>query len=300
MTRPCVTLVSSVALGMCLAGQARAQMIETVGIRAQGMAGAFVAVADDATATWWNPAGVPAGPYFNALVEYDRLRTPADTSVRAVAMAFPAIGLSYYRLPVSQIRPPSSVATAPIDRQPGGYLSEFGATVGQSVGGHLVLSSTLKFVNAGETHGDLDIGVLTTFGRIRIGVVTRNVTQPSFGDGQDSLSLKRETRLGGSFTRTGGAAALVIAVDGDLNRVPTAIGDVQHLSGGAELWLWRRAVAIRGGLAAETVHHTTSESVGLSVMLQSGRYIRTYLDGQITGGTDDVRRGWGVGLRVTF
>ena len=33
----------------------RAQIYETVGTRAQGMAGAFVAVADDATAVWWNP-----------------------------------------------------------------------------------------------------------------------------------------------------------------------------------------------------------------------------------------------------
>ena len=39
-------------------GPSVAQTIESVGIRAQGVAGAFVAVADDATATWWNPAGL--------------------------------------------------------------------------------------------------------------------------------------------------------------------------------------------------------------------------------------------------
>ena len=35
---------------------ASAQIVESVGHRALGMGGAFVAVADDSTATWWNPA----------------------------------------------------------------------------------------------------------------------------------------------------------------------------------------------------------------------------------------------------
>ena len=171
MTRLCLTvaLCLTAALGLG-APPVRAQMVETVGIRAQGMGGAFVAVANDATATWWNPAGVAAGPYFNAIGEYDRPRTPADTSVQAAAVAFPALGLSYYRLPISQMRAPNSAATAPIDRQNEGYLNEFGATVGQSIGRHLVVSSTLKLVKATDTHGDLDIGALGTFGRIRLGV----------------------------------------------------------------------------------------------------------------------------------
>ena len=41
---------------------APAQVVEAVGGRALGMAGAFVALADDSTATWWNPAGLTDGP----------------------------------------------------------------------------------------------------------------------------------------------------------------------------------------------------------------------------------------------
>ncbi len=37
--------------------------------RAQGMGGAFVGVADDATASWWNPAGLATGAYFNVVIE---------------------------------------------------------------------------------------------------------------------------------------------------------------------------------------------------------------------------------------
>ena len=49
---------------------ARAQIAESVGVRAQGMAGAFTAIADDSSSTWWNPAGQAAGAYFNAILEF--------------------------------------------------------------------------------------------------------------------------------------------------------------------------------------------------------------------------------------
>src|SRR6187455_2389240 len=56
-----VLLVISVITG----STASAQTIEEVGARAQGMGGAFVAVANDSTATWWNPAGLAGGPFLD-------------------------------------------------------------------------------------------------------------------------------------------------------------------------------------------------------------------------------------------
>ena len=44
------------------------------------MGGAFVAVADDATATWWNPAGLAGGAYFSAILEIGSHREPRTTS----------------------------------------------------------------------------------------------------------------------------------------------------------------------------------------------------------------------------
>ena len=41
----------------------------TVGSRSAGMGGAFVAVADDASATYWNPAGLVTGSVFSAVAE---------------------------------------------------------------------------------------------------------------------------------------------------------------------------------------------------------------------------------------
>ena len=80
-----------------------AQHFEDVGIRAQGMAGAFVAVADDATATWWNPAGLAHRPSF---VD-GHCRGGIVRGHWGVAFGFPALGLSYYHLNISQIQPSS-------------------------------------------------------------------------------------------------------------------------------------------------------------------------------------------------
>src|SRR3954454_12123400 len=107
MFKPSVSVVS-LASFLFVAAPLAAQPVDSIGVRAQGMGGAFTAVADDATATWWNPAGLAGGAYFNAILEFDRPRTPPDQAVQGLSIAFPALGLSYYRLPVSQIRPSTS------------------------------------------------------------------------------------------------------------------------------------------------------------------------------------------------
>ena len=62
---PFVPFVSFVAfVSFVHALPAEAQPADAVGVRAQGMGGAFTAVADDATAAWWNPAGLAGGSYF--------------------------------------------------------------------------------------------------------------------------------------------------------------------------------------------------------------------------------------------
>ena len=50
------------------------QPFETVGVRALGMGGAFVAVADDATANYWNQAGL-TDLFFSAVLDVQRTDT---------------------------------------------------------------------------------------------------------------------------------------------------------------------------------------------------------------------------------
>jgi hypothetical protein len=97
--------------GLMPAG-AGAQSFDVTGTRAAGMGGAFVAVADDATALYWNPAGLAAGSYFSLAVDRAGQRAvpeagPLGTRQSSffLGLTTPALGLSYYRLHQSTAAP---------------------------------------------------------------------------------------------------------------------------------------------------------------------------------------------------
>ncbi|HWW87656.1 MAG TPA: conjugal transfer protein TraF [Vicinamibacterales bacterium] len=318
--------------------RAAAQSGTGIGVRAQGLAGAFTAVADDATATWWNPAGLATGAIFNAVVEFDGFEEPRagssssgvvpswQLSAGGLSVAFPAFGLSYYRLRLSEIQANPTIGVPNASRQDQGtadvrlrslVLNQFGATVGQSLGGHLVVGSTLKLVRgslgvavrsgsgvslddasaldgSGETHAGLDMGAMATWGSIRLGLVARNVTQPTFGAGSDSMTLKREVRAGVAATPT---SDVTVAFDADLTTHPTAVGDERQAAAGLEVWSRDRRLGVRGGISASTVGSArSSASGGASWALRHG----VYIEGAGTVGADNARRGWGFDLRVTY
>lgn len=154
------------------------QTFESVGIRAQGMGGAFVAVADDATATWWNPAGLASGALFSAIVERDAAHDPRTDTTLGVSMVVPSLGLSYYQLRTSQIRPGPATTLLQGSTLPPFAVHEFGASFGQSLGNHLVLASTVRLLHADQTTGDLDIGAMVRLGDARIGLVVKHVHEP--------------------------------------------------------------------------------------------------------------------------
>ena len=145
------------------------------------MAGAFVAVADDATATWWNPAGLASGAFFSGIVERGAASAPSDDATLGVSFVVPSLGLSYYRLRTSEIVPrlvprralPESAACRPF------VVDEVGATFGQSIGNHVVLASTLRLVQADQTRRrhrhrrDAESSAST-----RVGLVVKHVHEP--------------------------------------------------------------------------------------------------------------------------
>ena len=70
------------------------------------MGGAFVAVADDASAVYWNPAGlVLGGSYLSLVIDYGEGKAEPDGEPQAgsrssnlIGFSTPPLGLSYYRL----------------------------------------------------------------------------------------------------------------------------------------------------------------------------------------------------------
>jgi hypothetical protein len=319
---------------------ARAQLYEDVGTRAQGMSGAFVAVADDATATWWNPAGLATGALFNLVFEKGRVTQPESptllnparrASVTGFALALPSFGASYYRLRVSQIAPISPTDGLAQNRQDVGgearqvrtlAITQLGATVGQSLGDHLVLASTVKLVRGGrasaaldpssdlldqgddlaltrETHADVDAGVMLAFPGFRAGLSVRNLRKPAFGEAAERVALNRQARAGIAWLAKpgGGLAALTVAADADLTRTTTPFGDVRHVSSGGEAWLIKRRLGFRGGVAANTIgDRRLTTSTGVSVAPMSSFYI----EAARTFGSDASIRGWSTTVRLTF
>lgn len=331
---------------------ASAQADDTVGVRAQGMAGAFTAVADDATATWWNPAGLGAwnssglagGAYLNAILDLVSLREsstapgPASERVPAwragsggLSFGSPALGLSYYRLRISEIQPVASTAGRGAVRQDQGtadvylrsiVLHQLGATIGQSVGDHLVVGATVKLVygslgaasmpaagasidqavdleGAGPVRAGADVGAMATLGQFRAGMTVRNLTAPEFGSGVDAMTLRRHARAGLAWLsgQHGALGAVTVSADADLTVQPTATGDERRVAAGVEISTAGRRVSVRGGAAASTVGGSRASATGgLSVAVQRGRYI----DVAVAGGSDEARRGLGLALRLTF
>jgi hypothetical protein len=272
-----------------------AQRFDDVGVRAQGMAGAFVAVADDASATWWNPAGLATG-----LNVVDLSAGVMNGNGRSVAFTFPSLGLSYYRLKTSQIQPLSPIESAGSGRQDNGAVSQFGATFGHSIAPQIVLATTVKLVSAvSETQADADLGVMATFGAIRLGATVRDLRNPTFGSGADAFSPGRRARAGAAFIGSGRGALdrLVFAVDADLNATPFDGRDERDVAAGLETWWLGRRVGVRAGGGVNTAGGGGSfGAFGASV----APYPRLNIDGAVTRGSDSARNRWSFGVRVTF
>ncbi|HVZ23726.1 MAG TPA: hypothetical protein VG871_21780 [Vicinamibacterales bacterium] len=285
---------------------ARAQRFDDVGVRAQGMAGAFVAVADDASATWWNPAGLAGGMH---LVDLSAEAT--EGGGRGVALGFPSLGVSYYRLKISQIQPSGSTALQASDRQDNGAagsglpfvdasVSQFGVTVGQSLTSHLVVATTLKLVNAlSATHPDLDAGIMAAAGVLRVGVAVRDITEPTFVSGASAFDLTRRARAGAAVVldRRGPFERLTLSFDADLTSAVTEGRDEREVAGGVEAWWFGQRLGLRGGVGANTVGGGGSFGA-VGVTLAPVQHLN--LDGALTRGEDSARDRWTFGLRVTF
>jgi F plasmid transfer operon, TraF, protein len=305
--------------------------METLGTRAAGFGGAFVAVADDASAVYWNPAGLASGGFFGLLVDGnsaeiapDDTQSGASRSAYAIALATPPLGLSYYRL--------RQTATSGMDAEsdPGGSADirvdslvthHAGVTLVQSLAEGIAVGATLKVVRGIAASGiavdttrddlldhddligrasnkvDADVGIMATLGALRAGLSVRNVSEPEFqpvGAGA-ALKLDRQVRAGVAFLPV---QNWLMAIDVDLTRQQDPFGETRNFATGLEGRLPQRAT-LRGGFRVNTVGdsgHRPVYSIGGSYAV----FGSTFVDAQITAGSEDGDHGWGVAGRVLF
>jgi len=320
-------LIAFLALVLAAPRPSNAQAIETVGARALGMGGAFVAVANDSTATWWNPAGLAAGPFVDVTVTGGRAPdgmssgSAARATTWGLAIATPALGASYYRLRITDMDPVGPIVVAEAGRQEGrvGVLpdslefGQFGATIGHSIFSRLHAGATLKLVRASVesaldgaesgTHFDVDVGLLGIVGPVRLGVVARQLSEPVLWSdpvsGRD-LRLGRQVRVGvafdGDLLSVDRTLPLVVSFDADTLSYDTIGGPRRTVAVGVERWLRGRRVGVRGGARVNTTGaHDGAASIGASVSIVKGVLAEVHA----TAGAR-AERGWGVAARASF
>ena len=312
----------AVTLVLTAAGSAgaNAQTFDGPGTRAQGMGGAFVAVADDASAVYWNPGALARGAYFSLLIDRTDGETPSDPARAArrsswlVALSTPAVGLSYYRLRHASATPAAEPGASRVESL---VTHHTGATLVQSLTDTLAIGATAKLVRGvahiGTSEGDpvtllddleigrvgtdfdVDVGLMASGSLLRAGLTIRNLLQPEFETtGDEQLRLDRQARLGLAVLLTERWTA---ALDFDLTRNRGPFDDVRALAIGAEGRLARRAVA-RGGVQFNTVGggRDPSASLGASYAVFGALLV----DAHFSTGSDAAYRSWGVAGRVAF
>ena len=323
-------------------------MYEIVGTRAQGMAGAFVAVADDATATWWNPAGIATGALLGVSMEHTDRQAPAgdvgtgpaaEQGVNGFALVVPSLGLSYYRLRISEIAPLlTPTGTVPAVREVEGavslrtvVLNQFGATFGQSLGEHLVLASTVRLLQGGRATGatvvtasgaagaapnsafdeaddleidgefevDLDLGVMAMVGGLRVGGSLRHLREPVFGEGGTAFLLERQGRVGAAWM--GGQHGVLSAWTVAFDADVT---ETFTILGPARHMAGGGEVWLwnrRVGVrGGYSANQVGTEATATSIGLSLAPKAKVYIDGALTRGEDETLEGWAAALRLTF
>lgn len=301
--RPCLW---ALLLLWTVPASAFAQAEAPVGVRAAGMGGAFTAVADDGSAAFWNPAGFAAGSFFSVVVDANVLdRRPG----LLVALGTPPLGISYYRTAIAEVENGRNTLVA----------HHAGVSLVQSLGGRLAVGTTLKLVHgiASPSGGagistnkfDADLGVMATGSRAQLGLSVRNLLRPEFKTPGGAIRLERRVRAGVSVHAR---QDTTVAADVDLTTATTPRGDWRDAAVGLEAHPARKAW-VRGGVHWNTARLRRSASAGQaggstgtgaapigSIGGSYAVYRSMMVDAQVSFGSADGDRGWGIGLRSVF
>lgn len=315
----------------------RAQTYDAVGARAGGMGGAFVAVADDASAAYWNPAGFAAGSFFSLVLDRNAAKVSPEAgdargsrSALLIALGAPALGLSYYRLRTTIVEPLFHAATDSVDgRNPGGagevHLETLtthhtGATLVQSVAPGIAVGATLKLVR-GIASSTVQVGAdpddLLSDGSDLTGKASTRFdadvgVMATAGVLKAGLTIRNATEP--SFKTPGDKASLELQRQARAGLAVTPArgwifaADLDLLETRGPLGSRRgfatglegrvaRKAFVRGGLNINTVG---DRATAVSGGFSYAATASLLVDAQVTRGPDRAERGWGIAARFGF
>jgi hypothetical protein len=250
------------------------------------MAGAFTAVADDATAAVWNPAGLASGSFASLVIDGN-----AFTHQSAVFAGFgsPPLALTYARTATAEVSSGRKMLVT----------HDFGVTLVQSIGDTGVsVGTTLKAVHGvtsaegvPSTSGnafDGDAGVMVSGAVGQVGLVVRNIGQP--------FHLARKVRAGASLHLSD---RVMVASDVEFTKATTASGTWRDAAIGVEAHplgsTWLRA-GVHWNTAGGAPGAAPIAAFGASYAIRGA----LMADAQASVGSAQGNRGWGIGLRFAF
>lgn len=315
-----------------------AQEVESVGSRALGMGGAFVAVANDSSATWWNPAGLAAGPFLDVAIARTAAsvddRLPAGRrGIWSFALATPPFGLSYYRLRLTEIRPLDPTAEAGAgreDRRAGVAVrslsaSQFGATILHTLATGIHVGTTVKYVRGTARAADLGG---TEAALLRVPDLLDRADELAGGDADGGLDLDAGVLAVAGAFRVGGLVRNVREQAFDGMRLPRQVRvgaayDAEALGGrpllvslDADVRAYASAAGERRVIATGAEHWFRARRVGVrggarvntagagDLAVTAGATVSPrpgmFVDGHVVRGGNGGEDGWGIAARVSF
>jgi hypothetical protein len=296
---------------------------ETAGSRALGMGGAFVAVADDATATHWNAAGLLTGGPAGMTIGWLRARSgrgesPAEAgawraSGTLTSLGTWPLGVSYGTFELTRLEASDNGLVT----VRGLRTSQIGVTVLQTLVDGLVAGSTIRYIRGdvvraaslggsiddamariddleGRRSGavDLDVSLMADMRRVRVGVTWKNLRSPTFGDvAETQLTIPRQARIGVAVLPVDG---LTLALDYDLETVDL-LGDPRRMVAlGGEMRVAPRLAVRSGARWSIRGSRRLVGAAGVSVAIRPG----LWLDGHYTQDASLEDREFGVAIRA--
>lgn len=247
-----VLIIGLLVAGGWLAAPARADFRHArMGARPKALGSAFVSLADDANATYWNPAGLTRSHQLSLMLTRNWLFGVSDLNNDYLAATLPTwkdfhFGTSWVRLGIDDLYSENTLSLAVAREMP--FLP--GLSLG--VAGKMFLLEAPGYeqyndpnYNGGDHDFSFDLGALYDSGKAwTLGGTIYNLTAPSLQllqNTSDPDPVYTEWAVGGSYLFRN-----TLLVTTDLRNRDGRWGD-SILHGGAEIWFYD-AMVLRTGL----------------------------------------------------
>ena len=301
------------------------------------MGGAFVAVADDASATYWNPAGLALGHMFSLVV--DRKVTDLEPEgiddpsrhdrASLLTLGMPALGLTHYQLRTTAVTPVGTMlfrfpqgGETPVRMVRLDKLTAYhtGVTLVQSIVQGVAIGTTLKVV-----HGDIASSIVPEGNRDeRLDNAADLATEGTnkfdadigimAGGGRLKLGFTARNVTEPSFTITGTSDTMRLKRQ---MRAGVAVSVAEGWSVASDFDLTENGpveARVRSWAAGTEGRVTRQFFVRSGFRLNTtgkarptvsagGSYaVRSamFIDGQATWGGGNADRGWGISTRIVY